>query len=566
MISLKDLYSKTSKDSFTEKDKSEDSNSIASSGENDNTSNVTIESTHRTLTARNLHLIAIGGSIGTGLFVTISSGLVNGGPLSLFLAFSIWTCVIFTITASIGEMVSFLPISSPFIQMAGRCVDEAFEVIVGFNYFIMISVYIPFEITAVNGMVHFWRDDYSPAITFCLQIFIYTLLNTMAVKWFGESEFYLSVGKVILAVGLIFFTFITMVGGNPQHDAFGFRYWNNPGPMVALYTTGGMGRFHGFMAALNKACFTITGPEYLSMIAGEAGQETRKVLAGTFRTVFYRLIIFYVLGALSVGILVASNDPTLVKLFSSGSTSDGSFSPYIIAMDNMRIKVLPHIVNVLCVSSAFSAGNSYLYCSSRALYGIAQRGFVPKIFKYCTKQGVPIFCVGVSFLFSLLSLLQLGNGTAIVLAWIVNLCTGAQILNYFFMTITYFCFWRACNAQGIDRNGFRYRSWFQPYTVIFGGFMTLCMVGALGYTVFMPGKWNVENFLTYYLMVLICIPLFIIYKLVKRTKFVKPEEADLRSGLEEIELHELNYLEELERLKELGVKRTIGERICDWLF
>ncbi|KAH3672239.1 hypothetical protein WICPIJ_010091 [Wickerhamomyces pijperi] len=522
------------------------------------------ETTHRTLTARQLHLIAMGGSIGTGLFVTMSSGLANGGPLSMLLAFSIWTGVIFCVTVGMAEMVTFLPISAPFIQMAGRCVDDAFEICAGFNYWFMISIYIPFEITSVNGMIHFWRDDYSPAIAFCLQIFIYTLLNTLAVKWFGESEFYLSIGKVILATGLIFFTFITMVGGNPQHDAFGFRYWKHPGPMVALYTSGATGRFHGFMAAMNKACFTIVGPEYLSMVAGEAGQETRKVIASTFRTVFYRLVVFYVLGALCVGILVASNDPTLVRLFSSGSTSDGSFSPYIIAMDNMRIKVLPHIVNVLCVSSSFSAGNSYVYCSSRALHGFSERGFVPKIFSYCNKQGVPIYCVGVAFLFSLLSLLQLGSSSSEVLNWLVNICTGCQLFNYVFMCITYYGFWRACNAQGIDRNAFLYKSWYQPYTTFFAFFMLVCMVGALGYTVFLPGKWNVGDFMVYYVMVFVNIAIFIAYKLIARTKFVKPEDADLTTGLDEILEHERKYLEAHHRTAD--DKKSTMKKVMDWVF
>lgn len=524
-----------------------------------------VHTVKRTLNSRTLHMIAIGGAIGTGLFVTISTGLLYGGPLGLFIAFSFWTMVIFAVTASIGEMVCYLPISSPFIQMAGRCVDESFEAIVGFNYFIMISCYIPFEVVAVNGMVHYWRDDYSPAITFCIQIFIYTLLNLFAVKWFGESEFYLTIGKLLLAIGLIFFTFIAMVGGNPQHDAFGFRYWKNPGPFGEYLTGGSMGKFHGFMSALSKACFTIVGPEYLSMVAGEAGGETRKVLAGTFRSVFYRLICFYVLGALCVGILVSHTDPTLVELASAGSTSSGAFSPYVIAMQNMKIKVLPHIVNSLCVLSAFSAGNSYVYCSSRALYSISLRGFAPKCFQYCTKAGVPILAVGVAFCFSLLSLLQLSDNTAKVLTWILNICTSSQLNNYLFMCVTYFGFYRACNAQGLDRTKFRYTSWFQPYTVFFAFFFILCMVGALGYTVFMPGNWNVENFLTYYLMIFIDIGVFVVYKLVKRTKFVKPEEADLISGLAEVEQHEIDYLEQRER-EHKSLEDTTLQKILHWVF
>lgn len=542
-----------------------DATSIRSVEEGTSSSyDVHARTTKRTLTTRNLHLIAIGGSIGTGLFVTISTGLLYGGPLGLLLSFMIWTGVIFGVTASCGEFVCYLPIESPFIVMAGRCVDRAFEMAVGVNYYLMISIYIPFEITAVNGMIHYWRDDYSPAITFCVQIAIYTFLNVMAVRWFGESEFYLSLGKVILAVGLIFFTFITMVGGNPQHDAFGFRYWRNPGPLVEVYTTGSMGNFHGFMAALNKACFTIVGPEYLSMVANEAGQETRKVLAGTFRTVFYRLIVFYVLGALSVGILVASNDKTLANLAATGSTSNGSYSPYIIAMNNMSIKVLPTLVNILCVTSAFSAGNSYMYCSSRALYGMARSGMAPKFLQYCTKSGVPIYCVGAAFCFALLSLLQLGDNAAKVLNWLVNLCSGAQILNYFFMCVTYVAFYRACNAQGIDRFSFTYRSWYQPYTALFCGFLTLCMVGCLGYTVFMPGQWSIENFLTYYLMVFVAIAVYASYKLIYRSKFVSPLEVDLFTGLEEIELHEEHYL--ATKKHKPYEERTWKDKFMDWVF
>ncbi|CCH41992.1 High-affinity glutamine permease [Wickerhamomyces ciferrii] len=524
-----------------------------------------IHTTHRSLNSRTINLIAIGGSVGTALFVTISGGLLNGGPANLFIAYTIWSCVMFTIIASIGEMVCYLPITAPFIQMAGRCVDEAFEAIVGMNYWLMTSINIAFEITAVNSMISFWRDDYSPAITFVLQIFIYTLLNVFAVRYFGESEFWLSLGKLILAIGLILFTFVTMVGGNPQHDAYGFRYWNNPGPMVEYLTGGSMGRFHGFMAAMNKAVFTCVGPEYLCMVAGETGQETRKVLAKSFRTVFYRLFVFYVLGSLCVSVLLASNDATLVKLAETNGGSNGAFSPYVIAMNNMKIKVLPHIVNALCVTSAFSAGNSYVYCSSRSLLALSYNGFAPKFLQYCTKNGVPIFCIGVSFCFSLLSLLQLGSSSGKALTWIVNVTASAQIANYFLMSITYMGFWRACQAQGVDKSTFRYRSWFQPYTILIGMFLTLCMVCAFGYIVLMPGRWDVGTFLTSYLMILLDVVVFIGYKLIKRTKFVNPAEADIFTGIEEVEQHELNYLEQRERLG-LDVNPSIWQRIMNWIF
>ncbi|KAH3687226.1 hypothetical protein WICPIJ_001782 [Wickerhamomyces pijperi] len=519
------------------------------------------ETTHRSLSSRNMNFIAIGGTIGTALFVSISGGLAKGGPLSLLLAYTIWTSVIFAVATCMGEMVSYLPIGSPFVQMAGRCVDDAYEFAVGFTYWIMVSTYIPFEITSVNGMIHFWRDDYSPAIVICLQIFIYTCLNCLSVKYYGASEFYLSIGKILLAFMLMMFTFVTMCGGNPKHDAFGFRYWRNPGPMAEYLSTGSMGRFHGFMACMNFSCFTIAGPDSLSMIAGECGEETRKVVARCFKTVVFRLVAFYIIGALSVGILLAYNDPTLLTLRASGQTGNGVYSPYVIAMNNLGIKGLPQLVNALCVTSAFSAGNSFVFCSSRSLYGLALRGHAPKALAYCTKRGVPIYCVGIAFMWAALSLLQLGSSTGQVLDWLINLCTGAQTLTFFFMACTYIGFWRACNAQNIDRSQFRYRAWGQPYTAIYAIIMGAIMVVASGYTVFLPGNWNVGDFFTYYLSPILALFLFICYKLIRNTKFVKPEEADLITGLAEIEEHELKWLAEQES-KQTDTKAS---KIISWI-
>lgn len=111
-------------------------------------------------------------------------------------------------------MVSYMPVDSPFLNMAGRVIDPAFEAAASVNFWVMQSLYIPFEITAVNGMIHFWRDDYSPAITFCIQIAIYAAINLYAVRVFGECEFWFSLAKLILCIGLLFFTLVTMCGGN----------------------------------------------------------------------------------------------------------------------------------------------------------------------------------------------------------------------------------------------------------------------------------------------------------------------------------------------------------------
>jgi len=196
------------------------------------------------------------------------------------------------------------------------------------------------------------------------------MINIFGVSWYGECEFWLALGKVILILGLIAFTFVTMLGGNPLKDRYGFRYWRDPGPFAENIKTGDLGRFLGFLACLIQASFTIAGPEVVSMAAGEA-ENPRVVLPKAFKGVFYRLTCFFVLGSLAVGIVVPYNDPVMAAAFKEGKPGAAA-SPYVIAMDRLRIPVLPHIVNALVFTSAFSAGNSFVYCASRSLYGLGR--------------------------------------------------------------------------------------------------------------------------------------------------------------------------------------------------
>lgn len=247
----------------------------------------------------------------------------------------------------------------------------------------------------------------------------YRIINIFAVGWYGESEFWLALGKVILIIGLLFYTFITMVGGNPLHDRFGFRFWRDPGSFAEYYKTGSLGRFLGFLQCLIQASFTIAGPDYVSMAAGEA-ENPRVVMPKAYKKVFSRLMVFFVLGSLAVGINVAHTDSTLSDAL-AGNKPGAAASPYVIGMIRLQIQVLPDIVNAMVLTAAFSAGNSYVYCASRSLFGLALEGKAPKILTRCTRNGVPIYCVLVVLLISLLSFLQVSNGSAVVLKWLVNL-------------------------------------------------------------------------------------------------------------------------------------------------
>lgn len=354
---------------------------------------------------------------------------------------------------------------------------------------------------------------------------MYRLLNILAVRFYGEAEFWLSGGKLILIFILFSFTFITMVGGNPHHDAYGFRYWSNPGSFAEYITKGDKGRFEGFLAALWSAAFTIVGPEYISMVAAEAKRPSVYIKAA-FKTVYFRFCIFFIVGALAVGIVVPYNHPTLVEIyFGSGGGGTAAASPYVIAMEEFGISVLPHIVNALILTSIFSAGNTYTYCATRTLYSLALEGRAPRFLRYCNRSGVPIYCFCVTMLFPLLSFLQLSNSSAKVLSWLINIVTGGGIITFLIMSITFLNYYKACQAQGIDRKTMPYYGYFQPYGAYIAIVAQSVILLAYGYTSFAP--WSVSNFFANYTMQLLAPCLFFGWKFIKKTRYIKPHEVDL---------------------------------------
>lgn len=357
-----------------------------------------------------------------------------------------------------------------------------------------------------------------------------------------------------------------MVGGNPKHDAYGFRYWNNPGAFAEYRSTGSLGKFEGFLACLWSASFTVVGPEYISMVAAEA-KRPRIYIKNAFKTVYWRFGLFFIGSALCVGIVVSYNDPVLVDIISGKTSGSGTAaaSPYVIAMRHLGIRILPDIVNALLCTSIFSAGNTYTYCATRSLYGLALEGRAPRVLQKCTKSGVPIYCFAITMIFPLLSFLQVGNGSAIVLNWLVNLVTAGGVITYIVMGTTYIFFYRACKAQGVDRNTFPYTGWMQPYCGYAGTIWMIVIVFVYGYSSFKP--WSVGSFFSYYLMLLIAPCIFTFWKLLKKTKFVKPHEADLVWERPIVDAYEESFISppvgfwaEMLQLVGIGLKKNKDRR------
>ncbi|KAM0550271.1 hypothetical protein ACHAPJ_008941 [Fusarium lateritium] len=508
-------------------------------------SGANVDHLQRKLGNRQVQLIAIGGSIGTASFVSIGVGLIKGGPGSLLIAYTIYSCMLGLVNNCIAEMATYMPITSAFIRMAGHWVDEAFGFMAGWNFFLYEAILIPFEISALNLVLTYWRDDIPVAAVVAACIIAYFVLNAVTVKWYGEAEFWLSSGKVILLLIVFSFTFITMCGGNPKHDAYGFRHWKNPGPFAEYRSTGDLGRFEGFLGSMWSAAFTIVGPEYVCMVSGET-KLPRRYLKNAFKTTYARFAFFFIGGALTVGVAIAYNDETLVSILTgeAGGAGTAAASPYVIAMTNLGVGTLPHITNALLITSIFSAGNAYTYCGTRSLYGLALEGQAPAILRKTTKNGVPIYCLCVIMVFPCLAFLNVSSSSGVVLTWLTNLITAAQIIDYIVICITYVFWYKACKAQGLDRSTLPYYARFQPYSAWISGVFLTGVVCTYGYTVLTPGGWDVGTFFTYYTM-LFAAPLFYFgWKFTKKTKIIKPHEADLVWERPMIDAYEASYDED----------------------
>lgn len=320
------------------------------------------------------------------------------------------------------------------------------------------------------------------------------------------------------------------LGGGPKHDRLGFQFWRNPGALNArsdLVSNVGLGRFLAIVSVLVQAAFSFQGMELVAVAASET-ESPRRNISKAVRRVFYRILIFYLLGTLITGMLVPYNDPLLLQ-----ETGNAAQSPYVIAITRAGIKSLPGIINGAILTSAFSAGNSFLYCSSRILYGLALRGQAPRIFTYCTNKGLPIVAIVTSSSFAFLSFMNVKDSSAQVFNWFVNLSTVGGFFGWFGINLTFLYFYRGKKAQGFDRTKTAYYSTLQPYLSIWGCVWCVIFILVNGYAVFF--SFDASDFLVSYINIPLFIGLYVFWKVFKRTQIWKPHEMDFVTGIPSME-------------------------------
>ncbi|KAF9464507.1 amino acid permease/ SLC12A domain-containing protein [Collybia nuda] len=513
--------------------------------------------TQRGLKSRHIQLIALGGCIGTGLFVGSGSVLSTVGPGSLFLSYIFMSTIIWVVMNVLGEMTTYLPVKGASVPYyINRFAEPSLAFAAGWNYWYAYAMLVASEVTAAGLIIEYWTTNINIAVWITIILFVCLVLNIFAVSFYGEAEFWFSSLKLIAIVGLIILGVVLFFGGGPNHDRLGFRYWQHPGAFNEFMTVGGTGRFLGFWYAFARSGFSfILSPELITIAAGESIAPRRNIPKATKRFV-YRLIAFYVLGSLVIGVIVASDDPLLLAATSSGA-SDASASPYVLGAQRAGIKVLNHIINAVILTSAWSAGNSFLYAGSRSLYSLSVTGQAPKIFAKCNKQGVPYVAVLATFAIACLAYLNVSSGAAAVFTWFSNIATISGFIAWIVVLITYLRFRKAM----IFNNALHtlpFRTALQPYATWYALLIVALVTLTNGFYVFFPGKFSASSFLAAYITIPIFLVLYLGHKAIYRTPWaIEVSEVDVFSGKEECDM--------LEATDIIPVPKNILERVWFWI-
>jgi amino acid transporter len=455
------------------------------------------------------------------------------------------------VMAALGEMAAWLPMGSGFTGYAHRFVDPALGFAMGWTYWFKYIIVTPNNLTAFALVIQYWKkpEDVNPGVFIAVSLVCIVLINYFGINFFGEFEFWLSSIKVVVILGLILVSLILACGGGPgDGGAPGFKYWHDPGAFASyIHQNSASGRFLAFWSVLTTAVFAYLGIELVGVTVGEA-QNPRKVIPRAIRLTFYRILLFYVILVFFLGMILPYNDPELKKAVSAGTSA--AASPFVVAIQQAGIPVLPAILNACILLFVFSAANSDLYIASRTLYGLALEGNAPELFSRTDRRGVPIYALGLSSLFCCLAFMNVSTSSQTVFKYFVNLVTIFGLLTWISILVSHIWFVRARRAQNIPDTAMAFVApggkWgsiaslcFCILIAIFKGFDYFVHGSAVGKTY---GSWDYKNFITAYLG----IPLYLImiagYKLLMKSKGVKPETADLYSGKAKIDEEEAEFL------------------------
>lgn len=433
----------------------------------------------RNLKARHISMIALGGTIGTGLFISSKSAL-QAGPVLALISYGFITTLAWGVTQGLGEMATYIPVSGSFTQFSARFCSPALGVANGWNYWFSWAITFALEISVVGQIIEYWTYKVPLAAWISIFLVLVSVSNMFPVQFYGEVEFWIASIKIIAVIGWLIYA-LCMVCGAGKTGPVGFRYWRNPGPWgsgAGYVSNLNTDRFLAWLSSLVSAMFTFQGVELVGISCGESANP-RKAVPSAIRKVIWRIMIFYIGSMFFMGLLIPYNDPKLLD----SATFAGS-SPFIVAMKNSGTEVLPDIFNAVILIAVISAGNSNVYSGSRILYGLAQAGAAPKFFMRTTRNGIPYIAVLFTASFGALGYMVLSNGGNTVFNWLLNITAVSGLIAWVNISFAHLRFMTILKSRNISRDTLPYKAQWMPFVSHYSFAFGFVLVFVQGYSCF----------------------------------------------------------------------------------
>lgn len=467
----------------------------------------------RKMRGRHVNLIAIGGAIGTGLFVATGASINTAGPGGAVLSYAVIGLAVFFVMNALGEMATHLPVPGAFQTYADKYVDPAFGFMMGWNYWYCSAMTIAVELVATSIIMKYWFPDSSSVLWSALALVILVALNLFSAQIFGESEFWFASIKVVTIV-IFLIVGTAMIFGILGGEAVGFQNWTiGEAPFVG----GVMGTF----SILMVAGFSFIGTESAAVAAGEV-QDPKKAMPKAINSVFWRILLFYIGAIFIISTLLPYTDPNLLE----ASETNVAASPFTLVFERVGLAAAASVMNAVILTSVLSAGNSTVYIGSRLLYSLAHHNQAPKVFGKVSRSGVPVAGIVLTAVVASMAFMTSQVGDSIVYTWLYNATGLTGFITWFGVCVAHLRFRAGLKVQGVDVSTLDYRAKLYPFGTIYALVVSVVVIIGQGYFAIVDGAFTLQGLLVAYIGLPLAIGLYVGYKLVKRTKLIPLETMD----------------------------------------
>lgn len=324
----------------------------------------------RSLSHRQIQLIAIGGAIGVGLFLGSGKAISEAGP-AVLLCYLGAGAIVFLMMRALGEMAVERPVAGSFSTYAEEYVGAWAGFATGWTYWLMWTVTVMAEITAVGIYTQFFFPEVAQWVPAAASVAVLLGANLISVRLFGETEFWFALIKIVAIVAFILAGLAILI--------FGIGSLSDQAAISNLWSHGGFfpEGLGGVLAALQIVTFAFIGVELIGVTAGEA-RDPRRELPAAINRVAWRILLFYV-GAIAIVLALIPWDRV--------STTT---SPFVLAWDSIGIGAAAGILNGVVLTAALSSSNSGIFASARMMFSLAKRGEAPHSLHFLSRARVPV--------------------------------------------------------------------------------------------------------------------------------------------------------------------------------